>query len=164
MAEKDRDDESIFKVDTIPPPAGDDDAYSAPTRVGPSNAVEWAELMRKADESGRKSAEADAGVESARPRTISGAPEAPEEHRLPSIDDEDDVPPARPPAPPIAAPPAAPPAPAPSARPSAGASFAFPPLPVNAPRSPSITGSPWFVPAIVFCVVFVVGLGVYFLR
>ena len=38
MSEKngnDDTDESIFRVDTVPPPAGDDDAYNAPTRVGP---------------------------------------------------------------------------------------------------------------------------------
>ena len=29
------DDEKLFKVDTVPPPAGEDDAYGAPTKVGP---------------------------------------------------------------------------------------------------------------------------------
>ncbi len=31
---KDDDDEAIHRVDTVPPPPGEDDAYSAPTRVG----------------------------------------------------------------------------------------------------------------------------------
>ncbi len=39
------DDGKIFKVDTVPPPDGESDAYSAPTRVGPINADEWAALM-----------------------------------------------------------------------------------------------------------------------
>lgn len=28
------DDEGIFRVDTVPPPGGEDDAYSAPTKIG----------------------------------------------------------------------------------------------------------------------------------
>ncbi len=29
-----KDEEGIYKVETVPPPQGEDDAYSAPTRVG----------------------------------------------------------------------------------------------------------------------------------
>lgn len=58
MADEKSDDEgSIFKVDTIPPPAGDGDAYSAPTKVGPVSADAWVELMKQADESAKKAAE-----------------------------------------------------------------------------------------------------------
>lgn len=39
------DDGKIFKVDTVPPPPGESDAYNAPTRVGAINAEEWEVLM-----------------------------------------------------------------------------------------------------------------------
>lgn len=39
------DDGKIYKVDTVPPPPGESDAYNAPTRVGPINAEEWEALM-----------------------------------------------------------------------------------------------------------------------
>lgn len=39
------DDNKIHKVDTVPPPAGESDAYNAPTRVGALDADTWAELM-----------------------------------------------------------------------------------------------------------------------
>lgn len=43
---EDREDEPIFKIDTVPPPAGESDAYSAPTRVGPMlSDPQWAELV-----------------------------------------------------------------------------------------------------------------------
>lgn len=34
MSHDGKDDEKIYKVDTVPPPAGEDDAYNAPTKVG----------------------------------------------------------------------------------------------------------------------------------
>jgi len=39
------DDGKIFKVDTVPPPPGESDAYNAPTRVGTLDAEEWQALM-----------------------------------------------------------------------------------------------------------------------
>lgn len=55
----DRDnDDSIHKVDTVPPPAGDDDAYNSPTKVGPASQDAWAELIRKANEEGERNAAA----------------------------------------------------------------------------------------------------------
>jgi len=39
------DDGKIFKVDTVPPPEGESDPYSAPTRIGTINAGDWAALM-----------------------------------------------------------------------------------------------------------------------
>jgi hypothetical protein len=60
MADEESDDEgSIFKVDTIPPPAGDGDAYNAPTKVGPVSAEAWVELIKQADAEGKKAAEAE---------------------------------------------------------------------------------------------------------
>jgi hypothetical protein len=41
----DEGDEAIFRVDTVPPPAGESDAYSAPTRVGPMAAAVVEEMM-----------------------------------------------------------------------------------------------------------------------
>lgn len=45
MSDDDKKDEAIYKVDTVPPPAGEDDAYSAPTRVGPMAAAVVEEMM-----------------------------------------------------------------------------------------------------------------------
>mgnify|MGYP001054524227 CR=1 FL=1 len=39
------DDGKIHKVDTVPPPAGESDAYNAPTRVGVISSDAWAELI-----------------------------------------------------------------------------------------------------------------------
>ena len=41
----DKSDEEIFRVDTVPPPAGEADAYNAPTRVGPMAAAVVEEMM-----------------------------------------------------------------------------------------------------------------------
>jgi hypothetical protein len=57
--EKSDDEASIFKVDTVPPPDGDGDAYNAPTKVGPVSSEAWVELIRKADAEGERNAEAD---------------------------------------------------------------------------------------------------------
>jgi hypothetical protein len=43
------DDHGIFRVDTIPPPDGEDDAYSAPTKVGPMADAAVKELMHAAE-------------------------------------------------------------------------------------------------------------------
>ena len=59
MAENERQDEThdddeegaVYRVDTVPPPPGEDDAYSAPTRIGPMAEVAVQELMRQAEQS-----------------------------------------------------------------------------------------------------------------
>jgi hypothetical protein len=56
--EKSDDEASIFKVDTVPPPDGDGDAYNAPTKVGPVTSEAWVELVKKADAEGERNAEA----------------------------------------------------------------------------------------------------------
>lgn len=46
MADKeDRNDDAVYKVDTVPPPDGDDDAYSAPTKIGPMASAVVNELI-----------------------------------------------------------------------------------------------------------------------
>jgi hypothetical protein len=45
----DEKDEGIYKVDTVPPPAGEGDAYNAPTRVGPMGAAVVEEMMHAAE-------------------------------------------------------------------------------------------------------------------
>jgi hypothetical protein len=41
--------DGIYRVDTIPPPEGEDDAYSAPTRVGPMAAAAVEKMMADAE-------------------------------------------------------------------------------------------------------------------
>jgi hypothetical protein len=43
------DDDKIHKVETIPPPAGESDAYNAPTKVGPMAAAIVEEMMHAAE-------------------------------------------------------------------------------------------------------------------
>jgi hypothetical protein len=43
------DSDSIYKVDTVPPPDGEDDAYNATTRVGPMALAYVGQLMAEAD-------------------------------------------------------------------------------------------------------------------
>lgn len=60
MEDDERDsDDAIFKVDTVPPPPGDDDAYNAPTRVGPMSKDALEELIQQANESGLQAAQAE---------------------------------------------------------------------------------------------------------
>jgi hypothetical protein len=54
MSDDDDNKQGIYKVDTVPPPAGDGDAYNAPTRVGPMAAAVVEEMMHAAE---RKAAE-----------------------------------------------------------------------------------------------------------
>ncbi len=101
--ERDKED-SIHKVDTVPPPAGDGDAYNSPTKVGPVSQDAWAELIRKANEEGERNAAASgpasrpfppksqapssdkAPVSSSKPASSAAAPNAP----LPRVYDEND--------------------------------------------------------------------------
>ena len=39
----------LYRVDTVPPPAGESDAYNAPTKVGPMAASVVAEMMKAAE-------------------------------------------------------------------------------------------------------------------
>ena len=48
MSEDDKNDD-IFKVDTVPPPPGEENAYDAPTKVGPMAAAALRELMAHAE-------------------------------------------------------------------------------------------------------------------
>jgi predicted component of type VI protein secretion system len=45
------DDDRIYKVDTVPPPDGEGDAYSAPTRVGPMAGAYVEELLAQSKRS-----------------------------------------------------------------------------------------------------------------
>jgi hypothetical protein len=132
-ADRDEDaSEGIYKVDTIPPPAGEDDAYSAPTKVGPMARAAVAHLFADADLGVAPGTGADAGAP-AEPapvtaRSASSAPIAPK--------------------PPTAPRPSAAPRPSPAPRPSAVSKVsppskaAAPPSPSPAPASPSASPSP----------------------
>ena len=61
------DDEPIFKVDTIPPPPGESDVYSAPTKVGPMAASLVEEMLLAAKKSATERQEA--ALRSQRPET-----------------------------------------------------------------------------------------------
>jgi hypothetical protein len=66
MSDDDKDEE-IFKVETVPPPAGESDAYNAPTKVGPMAAAVVEEMLhasvRKAAELTQRSQDAKAAAE-----------------------------------------------------------------------------------------------------
>lgn len=47
------DEEQIYKVDTVPPPPGEGDAYNAPTRVGAMPPPQVLEAMREAAATGK---------------------------------------------------------------------------------------------------------------
>lgn len=47
----DDDEPKLYRVDTVPPPAGESDAYNAPTKVGPMAASVVAEMMKAAEAS-----------------------------------------------------------------------------------------------------------------
>ena len=49
MSDDDDKDASIYIVDTVPPPAGESDAYNAPTKVGPMAAAVVNEMMHAAE-------------------------------------------------------------------------------------------------------------------
>ena len=72
--------EAIFRVDTVPPPAGEDDAYNAPTRVGPMAAAVVEEMMvesvRKATELNEKAVSEKAAAEAAAKKDTPAAPAA----------------------------------------------------------------------------------------
>lgn len=55
-----KDDDGIYKVDTVPPPQGEDDAYNAPTRVGVMASAIVGELLAQGE---RDAAEAKAHPE-----------------------------------------------------------------------------------------------------
>ncbi|MBN9159810.1 MAG: hypothetical protein BGO98_32670 [Myxococcales bacterium 68-20] len=94
------DDGKIHKVDTVPPPAGESDAYNAPTRVGVISSDAWAELIEAAQ---RRDAEDAAKAKSAGlpatpapaatrlPAEASAVPPTLEELPRLSSDDDDDA-------------------------------------------------------------------------
>lgn len=51
MSEKEKKDSGapLYRVDTVPPPAGQSDAYNAPTKVGPMPAATIAAMMQEAE-------------------------------------------------------------------------------------------------------------------
>lgn len=103
----DRNDDAVYKVDTVPPPDGDDDAYSAPTRIGPmAPAVVNELIMAKSRESA-----AQAAASQAKPRKAGG--EAGGEEALDENDIEAELAFPPPPKVPAAGPGFAAPAPAP---------------------------------------------------
>ncbi|MDB4942005.1 MAG: hypothetical protein JWP97_1539 [Labilithrix sp.] len=57
MSDDENENHGIYRVDTIPPPDGEDDAYSAPTKVGPMADAAVRELMHAAE---RRAAELNA--------------------------------------------------------------------------------------------------------
>lgn len=69
MADKDdRNEDAVYKVDTVPPPDGDDDAYSAPTKIGALASAVVNELIVAKE---RESAEVKAASK-AKPRVGNG--------------------------------------------------------------------------------------------
>jgi hypothetical protein len=80
MSDDDKD-EAIFKVETVPPPAGESDAYNAPTKVGPMAAAVVEEMMhaavRKSTELSQRADEKRAAMEGPGKATASAKPSAP---------------------------------------------------------------------------------------
>jgi hypothetical protein len=81
----DDDDDQIHRVDTVPPPEGERDAYSAATRVGPmaeavvmemmhAAGVKAAELRARSDKKSEAATEARAASDSAKPAPPSAPP------------------------------------------------------------------------------------------
>jgi hypothetical protein len=120
MSDDDKDDgPAIYRVDTIPPPDGEDDAYSAPTKVGPMADAAVRELMQAAEKRAQELSARIAGKKIANAEAAKAAASMP----TPLTVKPTGVPIAKPPTPPAAAPPAAaPPASArlPSATPANG--------------------------------------------
>lgn len=70
MSEDDKKSEPIFKVDTVPPPPGESDAYNAPTRIGPMAAAVIGEMIVAAERAAAERAAQDRGGPSARPPVV----------------------------------------------------------------------------------------------
>ena len=77
----DDNDEAIYRVETVPPPAGESDAYNAPTKVGPMAAAVVEEMMhaavRKSTELSQRADEKRAAMEAPGKATASAKPSAP---------------------------------------------------------------------------------------
>ncbi len=69
-------DDQVFKVDTVPPPDGEGDAYNAPTRVGAGPPVDVLDAMKKAATSGNP----------LKPQAIPAAASIPRAPPLPKLD------------------------------------------------------------------------------
>lgn len=135
MSDAEKDDS---KVDTVPPPSGEDDAYNAPTRVGPVDQAVLEAMMA----SGHKPAEAPPPVAEATfaaRKTPPPVPRRPAPAPLPPPVEETTAKPVDPPIEqraPVA-------------------------LPSEAPR-PAAPPAVVFLPLVVGLVIFVVGLALYF--
>jgi hypothetical protein len=112
MSEKEKKEESaaMYRVETVPPPAGESDAYNAPTKVGPMPAATIAAMMQEAErhvaENNARAAKKVAAATppipreepESEPKVKAAAPEPPTDHQpiappqeLPKIyDDADD--------------------------------------------------------------------------
>ena len=95
------DDGKIFKVDTVPPPAGESDAYNAPTRVGSLDAAEWQVLMDAAEsrghvepasrhDRGELAPVSERGARAPEPRLQTSEIPPPPPSTVPCLDDDDD--------------------------------------------------------------------------
>ncbi|MDB4945969.1 MAG: hypothetical protein JWP97_5503 [Labilithrix sp.] len=77
--QKNGNEDGIYRLDTLPPPDGETDAYSAPTRVGPMAAAAVEELMKAAE---RRAT--DLSARSEEKRRLAGAPAQPPASSQPS--------------------------------------------------------------------------------
>lgn len=82
----DSNEDAVYKVDTVPPPDGDDDAYSAPTKVGALASAVVNELIVAKSRAERESAEV-AAASQVKPRRIVRDENGNEVDQL----DEDDI-------------------------------------------------------------------------
>ena len=73
MSDDDDKEDGIYKVDTVPPPAGESDAYNAPTRVGPMAAAVVEEMMHAAE---KKAAELSQRAEAKRAEPSTRSPDS----------------------------------------------------------------------------------------
>jgi hypothetical protein len=62
--------DEVDKIDTVPPPAGEDDAYSAPTRLGAAPPPEILAEMHRAAQTGRPMKPMDLPQSSTPPRPM----------------------------------------------------------------------------------------------
>jgi hypothetical protein len=118
----DRNEEGIYRADTVPPPDGGEDAYSAPTRVGPMAATVVNEILMAAQAAQAEQSAARAQAVTAKPKGGDGG-ELDERDIAAELDPVAFPPPPRlpglrsPPVPSVASPPAPTPSLSPSAAP-----------------------------------------------
>src|SRR6476620_10538220 len=93
MSEDDKKEAQIYRVETVPPPAGESDAYNAPTKVGPMPAATIAAMMQETERhvaennarAAKKVAAATAPIPreepESEPKVKAAAPEPPTDHQ-----------------------------------------------------------------------------------